>query len=251
MDETLDHGGYRATLHWGIARDGFDSILGVYNYYGDVFANATPNLTDAELFVTLFDEQGARVGERCEPISTKDTVHLRIGDIASDFRGLVATQMVPRGRMRRLSGTGERPIATSYFMLYERAGGYRDFSHELFLARDKASTIGAEWASLVYSGDDLRAGVVVMNNCPLCDGAEFHTIGEVRVLGLDGSALARPYPISLKPGGSLLLMLDEAFPEIANVPSSEARSVVVRATNIEQPMTFHLRDSGDFNLHHF
>jgi len=252
--EPLEIAGYRATLHFATARDDFDSVLSVYNYYGHAYRNSTPAETDADLTVRLFEETGKEVARRQCPVATGDTAHIRMSEVYPEFRGLVATTMVPRGRMGRLSkreGIPSRPIATSYFMLYERHGKFRDFSHELFLARDSVDPKVAEWASLIYLDEGMRAGVVIMNNRPLCVGLEYGSQAEIAVGTLDGGQITPPHRLSLPPGGSVLAMLDEVFPDLGVPTDGRAWSVVVRGTHIEQPMTIHLHASGDFNLHHF
>lgn len=252
--EPLETAGYRATLHFAMARDGFDSVLSVYNYYGHAYRNAAPVDTDADLTVRLFDETGTEAARRHYPIATGDTVHVRMSELCPGFSGVVTASMVPRGRMGRLSKRDDgkaRPIATSYFMLYERNAVYRDFSHELFLARDNVDSRVAEWASLVYLDGGMQAGVVIMNNRPLCVGSEYGSDVEIVVGTLDGHQITKPHRLRLASGGSKMVMLDEIFPGLSVPSDGRACSVVVRGTHIEQPMTIHLHASGDFNLHHF
>jgi hypothetical protein len=252
--DILETAGYRATLHWATARDGFDSVLSVYNYYGHAFRDAKPPETDSELTVQLFDEKGTLVANRAWPIETGETLHIRISKVVPGFRGLVAARMTPRGRMPRInrgSAQTPRPIATSYFMLYERQGGFRDLSHELFLARDDADEIAVEWASLIDIDVTTRPGIVVMNNRPLRAGSEFASGVEIVLGRIDGAHLAGPFRIALPPGGSAVVMIDDAFPDLALPDSDGGYCVIVRGNNIEQPMTLHLLSSGDFNVHHF
>lgn len=249
----LQDANYRSTLHWGIARDGFDSILSVFNYYGDAFRGQPTAHTDADLTVQPFNEEGTPLRPAVLAVATGETIHLRISQLWPGHRGVVAARMTPRGRMARLSApvSGKtKPIATSFFMLYERVGGFRDFSHELFLARNDVEPRPAEWASVVYPDPLTQAGVVVMNNHLGCDPAEFGSNVEIELLAMDGSALHDRCYFNLMPGGSRVMMLEDAFPGFFQAADT-ARTIVVRGKNIEQPMTLHLKDGGDFNLHHF
>ena len=46
-------------------------------------------------------------------------MHIEINSIMKNFQGIVSTQLVPKGKMKRLSNKIRLPIATSYFMMYK------------------------------------------------------------------------------------------------------------------------------------
>lgn len=250
---TSGEGEYGGTLHWATARDGFESVITIVNYYGWVFAGQAPDRTDADVNVRFFDEQGTERAPHNAPLPTGRSLHLAVGTVHPGFQGLVAVSMVPRGRMPRRSarpGQPGRPIATSYFMLYERTGGFRDFSHELFLMRRDPDRSATEWATVLYFSDAVNPAIVTMNNRPLGDGFDCRADVALQLLGFDGAPLTAPHMFTLPPGGSALTELATAFPEFDRHRHPRA-IITATARNIEQPMSLHLHASGDFNLHHF
>jgi hypothetical protein len=246
---SMQDGRYRSTLHWAMTGNGFDSVIGAFNYYHLAFKSEPTERVNAHFHVQLFDANGECRAVHQEPLKAGGTTYIRISDLAPGFRGLVAARMVPHGGMGRLSGS-TRPIASSYFMMYEREGGYTDFSHELFLPRTSPSQERKGWASIFHVLQGFRPGVVVMNNCPGETGDTWFATVEVQVCDLSGACLTEARMLYLPPGGSRLVMLDEIFPNLQMVVG-ETHSVVVRGNNIEQPMTMHVSESGDFNFHHF
>lgn len=246
---SMQDGHYRSTLHWGMTGDGFDSVISAFNYYHLAFKSEATERVDADFHVQLFDANGERRAVHQETLKAGGTTYIRISDLVPGFRGLVAARMVPHGGMGRLTGS-TRPIASSYFMMYERDGGYRDFSHELFLPRMSPSQERKGWASVFYAMSGFRPGVVVMNNCPGETGSEWCSSVELQVCALSGVPETEPRTFELPPGGSFLVMLDNIFHTL-NLSGGEAHSIVVRGNNIEQPMTFHVSGSSDFNFHHF
>ncbi|MEK9643938.1 MAG: hypothetical protein VW547_00200 [Alphaproteobacteria bacterium] len=245
-------GEYRETLHWANARDGFESVVTIFNYLGWAFPDRDSTETDADVKLRFFAENGTELAPHTVALKTEQSLHIPVGDVHPGFRGMVATRMQPRGGMRRRSATAEnpgRPIATSFFILYERTGGFRDFSHELFLLQDRPGK-AAEWATVVYLNDKTEASVVVMNNRLPESGPICASEAEIRMFGLDGAPLTDGYRFSLSPGGSRLVSLAEAFPGYSRA-SRDSAIATVSARNIEQPMTLHIHRSGDFNVHHF
>lgn len=140
-------------------------------------------------------------------------------------------------------------MATSYFILYEREGGFRDFSHELFLLQRKPGKV-AEWATVLFLGADIRAAIVTMNNREPGSGAACESEAVIRLYDMAGQFLTGEHRYKLPPGGSCLTWLDEVFPHF---DALKGRAVIatVTAPNIEQPMSLHVHASGDFNVHHF
>ena len=45
----------------------------------------------------------------------RHSLHIEINSIMKNFQGIVSTQLVPKGKMKRLSNKIRLPIATSYF----------------------------------------------------------------------------------------------------------------------------------------
>jgi len=244
---------YGETLHWATARDGFESVLTIFNYLGWAFPGYPPERTDADVSLRFFAEEGRELESYSAVLGTGQALHLPVGKIHRDFRGVVATRMMPRGGMARRSATPQRPgrpIATSYFMLYEREGGFCDFSHELFLMRNKPEKTVSEWATVLFSGAGLDLAVVAMNNCAAITGAEGQSDATLRLSALDGAPLSDDYRFSLSPMGSLLIRIRDVFQEFSDSGFGPVTATLSGA-NIEQPLSLHLHGSGDFNIHHF
>jgi hypothetical protein len=246
-------GAYVETIHWATARDGFESILTIFNYLGFAFGNLAPERTDAELAVRFFCEDGHELTPYKGQLPTGRSLHLPVGQIHPSFQGIVTVAMTPHGRMERRSarpGVPQRPIATSFFMLYERAGGFCDMSHELFIALREPNRQPVEWATVLFMEDDLDPAVVVMNNRPFGKEPDCQADIALRLFDLDGTAATEAMEFRLPPGGSRIVRLGDAFP--AFIASGRDRVIAtVTGCNIEQPMSFHRHASGDFNLHHF
>lgn len=244
---------YIGTLHWVTAKDRFDSIINLYNYYGYAFNKMPPSSTDAEVRVRFFNEEGLEEQPYRHELKTGGTLHLSVSSHLPGFRGAVSVQMIPKGRMKRLThkeGKKQRPIATSYFVLYRNQGGFQDFSHELFAVRSDPESRNVEWATVVYPLEDTRPGVVVMNNRPLCKGPAFSSRIELELRNHRSQIVAGPFQATLPPGGSRFYMMDELFPSLHQTRGGSLMAVV-RGNNIEQPMSFHAHKTGDFNIHHF
>lgn len=246
---------YIATLHWANAADGFDSVVTLHNYYGYAFRGRPASDTDADVVVRFFKEDGSELPSHETPVPTGGSVHLAVSSVHPGFRGLVSAQMIPRGKMPRikaLPGQPQKPIATSFFMLYQRQGGFSDFSHELFPVREKPDSKPVEWATILYGRPGIRSGAVVLNNRPGQAGAEFGSDVEAQVMDLHSKPLTEPFRFHLPPGGSRMFRIEDAFPgfDFAKTPTRSA-IVAVRGKNIEQPLSLHLHECGDFNIHHF
>lgn len=244
-------GDYRETLHWAIARDGFESVVTVFNYLGWAFPDRQAVETDAEVTLRFFAEEGRELAPHRRDLQTGKSLHVPVGNLHPGFRGMVAVRMAPKGMMPRKSAgpSGGRPIATSFFMLYERKGGFRDFSHELFLLRDDPGGT-AEWATIVYMNGENKASIVVMNNRSPASGEPGAAEPVVRLYDMKGQSIASEYRFALPPGGSRLVSLSEAFPDMA-ATAGQSCIATVSSRNIEQPMTMHIHRNGDFNVHHF
>jgi hypothetical protein len=245
-------GAYTETLHWATARDGFESVVTIFNYLGWAFPDRDDADTDAEVAVRFFAEDGTELTPHTATLRTGRSLHLPVGTVHPGFRGMVATTMTPHGGMARrsaLPAAPGRPIATSYFMLYERAGGFRDFSHELFLLQRKPGAM-VEWATVLFFDAGRTASIVVMNNRLPGGGGACAAEPAIRLYALDGAPLTGAYRFDLPAGGSRLVALPEAFPDF-RPPAGGSAVATVAARNIEQPMSLHLHASGDFNVHHF
>jgi hypothetical protein len=249
----LLHGTYGGTLHWATAKDGFDSILNLYNYYAYAFRDHSQSLTDAVAEVRFFNEMGEELAPWRRDVLTGETAHLSVSTVHPGFQGIVSARLTPNGKMPRLTATTARrgaTIATSYFMIYRREGEFCDFSHELFLAQSRPQTMPEEWAQIVYLRPHMRAGVIVMNSRVGCKDRAASSAVTITLCDLGGKALDMSAAFDLPPGGSRCLMLDEALPQLRSL-KQETVIVSVKSANIEQPMTLHLMASGDFNIHHF
>ena len=243
-------GVYAPTLHWGIARDGFESVVTIYNYLGFAFRNEPPARTDAVVEIRLHDGEGASVGALDAEIATGGTLHLPLSRIRAGFQGAVTVAMRPKGRMARLSwcdGKAHRPIATSFFMLY-RCAGFADFSHELFTVRADRDGAPAEWATVLFTDGSIDPSVIVMNNRIGCNGDGYGSDIAMQLYDLAGAPVTDEFRFALKPGGSRLVRLADAFG--AAMPARRAIATVT-GRNIEQPMTLHRHACRDFNIHHF
>lgn len=188
-------GVYAPTLHWGIARDGFESVVTIYNYLGFAFRNEPPVRTDAVVEIRLHDGEGASAGALDAEIATGGTLHLPLSRIRAGFQGAVTVAMRPKGRMARLSwcdGKAHRPIATSFFMLYRRAG-FADFSHELFTVRADRDSAPAEWATVLFTDGSIDPSVIVMNNRIGCNGDGYGSDVAMRLYDLAGAPQASAY----------------------------------------------------------
>lgn len=244
---------YIGTLHWGIAKEPFDSVINLYNYYGYAFKNESYEKTDADVIVRFFNENGLEEKPYRNELKTGQALHLSIASHIPNFFGAVSVQMIPKGRMKRLTyknGQRQRPIASSYFVLYKKKDGHQDFSHELFPVQSKPEKKNVEWATVVYPLEGTLPGVVVMNNRPLCQGYEFNSQVELELRDHDSNILTNPCKATLPPGGSRLFMMNDLFPTLKDI-GRNSMMVVVRGNNIEQPMSFHSYKTGDFNIHHF
>ena len=248
-------GHYGATLHWGSARDGFDSVLSAHNYYGFAFPDKKTSDTDAELVVRLFDENGKEAEDYRAECKTGESHHFSIAKHRPGFEGLVAARLVPRGLLPRRSTPPDktsRPIATSFFMLYRRGESFADMSHELFLIDGKdpqKATKKAEWLTVVYPAPGVSAGVIVMNNSSRPEVSS-GSVGTLQLMRMDSTPLSSAYEFRIPTLGSKKFLLREVFPELMR-ELNEPVITCIRANQIEQPLSLHLLDSGDFNIHHF
>lgn len=244
---------YAETLHWATARDGFGSTLAIFNYLGFAFGGLPPEKTDAEVGVRFFGEDGQELAPYRTPLATGRSLHLSLGRIHPGFQGIVAVALTPAGRIgrrRAVPGAAQRPIATSFFMLYERQGGFRDMSHELFIAGRNPARSDVEWATTLFLDEPLDPSVVIMNNRlsskdPLC-----RSNVTLRLYDLRGKAITESATFELPPGGSRVLALRDAFPGFDRTSQQQVIATVT-GRNLEQPMSFHRHASGDFNVHHF
>lgn len=247
----LEHG-YISTIHWAYASDGYDSMITAYNYYGYAFPNEPREKTDADVTMHFFSEDGTLRTIVTKSLPTNESLYLSVSEVAPGFRGLVALRMVPRGKMPRLKDKSGRPIASSFFMLYKRQKNYLDFSHELFPVKFKSEDKIAEWSTVMYARNSMDPRVVVMNNRPGLKGQLFGSKVRVQLLDLASNPISEEKTFELQPGGSQLLELRKLFPECSAL-SSNVNSFLccVRGNNIEQPMSLHQTQTGDFNIHHF
>ena len=250
---TRPSGVYSETIHWATARDGFESVITIFNYLGFAFPDCSATETDAEILVRFFDEDGQALTPYHGVLATGRSLHLPVGTIHRDFQGMIAVCMSPKGRMPRLSWSEDkphRPIATSYFMLYQRTGGFRDVSHELFNIGSEPDTNPAEWATVLLLGNALSPAIIVMNNRPYGKGKAYASAVEITLYDLANHALAAPYSVDIPPGGSKLVFCADVFPAFAEIALNEVIATVT-GRNIEQPLSLHMHPSGDFNIHHF
>ncbi len=244
---------YIPTIHWATTKDGFDSIVTLFNYYGYAFHNSNKEQTDADVILNFFNEDGTELQQYSATLETGRTLHIPVSKIHKNFSGIVTATMHPHGDMSRLSWKGEplhKPIATSFFMLYEKEGGYKDFSHELFMAKKTSDAKIVEWATILYTDKLIKSGFVIMNNRLYNNSSKSGSLVTVQLYDMKCNTLSNIVNFQLNPGGSRLVMLDQVFPDM-ELDKLDCVTVVVRGNNIEQPMSFHVHSSGDFNIHHF
>ena len=243
---------YIATNHWATCRNNFNSVLNVFNYYGFAFKDYSESQTDADLYVHLFNENGEKICSKQEFLKTGHSLHIEINSIMKNFQGIVSTQLVPKGKMKRLSNKIRLPIATSYFMMYKRNEVFCDFSHELFPIKLEYNNKVLEWMTILYFSKNLNPGFVIMNSLfnPKIKKTD-EVIIELKDINNKNTILSKK--INLNGMGSKLIKLSELIDTENLIKNNETKSLtaIVRGKNIEQPMSVHLHNSGDFNIHHF
>ena len=242
---------YISTNHFAINNSEFKSIINVYNYYGFAFKDLSEADTDSIVYVHFYNENGESQGIIEKEIKTGESLHIDTSIMNPNFSGLISTHMVPNGKMNRLSykmGTKQRPISTSYFIMYERFKKYRDFSHVLYPVSNKIEKINSEWMTMIYIKDDLKSSVVIMNKCPNEIKQEFKSKVTVEAYDNNFGFLKFLDEFELMPGGSKIVNVSKNIRELLHFKSI---IIKIKGNNIEQPMSLNYHDSGDFNFHHF
>jgi hypothetical protein len=250
---SIIEGIYSETLHWATTEDGFQSTIALINYFGWAFPAAGKHQTDADVVIRFFDHNGQELEPFKSTIETGQSFHFTIGSHLPRFEGLIAVNLIPHGKMARKSASSDspgRPIATSYFTLYERYGNFADFSHELFLLRKNINVVPQEWATVLFFDHELSPALIIMNNCDSQERPQAASEVSIQLFKMNGHPVSEINEFSLQPRGSKRLLISECFPDMA-FDGIDQVTVTVTGTNIEQPMSLHLHESGDFNLHHF
>lgn len=243
---------YIATNHWATCKNNFKSILNIFNYYGYAFKNYSKKETDADLHIHLFDENGKKQLTKIMFIETGHSLHVEINELLPNFQGIVSSQLVPKGRMKRLSNKINRPISTSYFMMYKRHDIFCDFSHELFPLKLKQNNKDLEWMTILYMSKYLQPGFVVMNSLYNNNTNIKNTIN-IELKDLSNKKIFFSKKIVLNSMGSKFINLVDLLDidKFLDNKDSISFTAIVKGQNIEQPMSIHLHESGDFNIHHF
>lgn len=247
---------YTQTIHWASNKNGFDTILCFYNYYGHVFKELDSSLTDATIKIRFYEEQDGKELQAFEKeLPTGKSFHIPVSEIHPGFQGIVGVSIEPNGRMPRRSWKPEdgqpREIRSSYFAIYKREGGYSDFSHELYPVEPKPAKEEKNRSQILMIRPNFRSGIVLANNRAGQSGKDFESNLQVRLFELSGElATESVFKTRLAPGASRVLFLDEMFPRF---DFNKFQQIIanVSAKNLEHPMSIHMFDHGDFNFHHF
>jgi hypothetical protein len=243
------HPAYQFATQFSPSNERMNSVIGFFNYYDQVFRDATIPVT---LHMVFYDATGIECSAHSVKVGPNSAVQFDARANGVDSDGMVAIAAIPDLDIYKINNNKLKlrsSITTGFYIKWENEQGGHDIMHEWAALRSRPLGETIHHMGFVRAAMPIEHGVVLMNPVLMAGEASLPKLrlresGSRRTLA---ESNVEPIPAM----GSRSIKLTDHFPDFSQRLEDGAVLVVdVIAENLSPPLTMEWHPCGDFHIHH-